>query len=80
MQQTITAMYDGEVLRPDEPVRLQPNSHYRITIEETKEKANGQNLWEFLKRTTGTIEGPKDWSAEHDHYLYGVSKRREEKE
>jgi len=23
---------------------------------------------------TGTVEAPEDWSAEHDHYLYGTLK------
>jgi hypothetical protein len=28
-----------------------------------------------LEALAGSIEGPADWSAEHDHYLYGTPKR-----
>lgn len=32
---TLTATYDGEVLRPDQPIELEPNTRVRITIETT---------------------------------------------
>jgi hypothetical protein len=35
------------------------------------------NAWEVLESLTGTVEAPADWSAEHDHYLYGTPKRQE---
>jgi hypothetical protein len=35
------------------------------------------NAWDVLESLTGTIEAPADWSAEHDHYLYGTPKRQE---
>ncbi|PSB16957.1 hypothetical protein C7B76_10820 [filamentous cyanobacterium CCP2] len=35
------------------------------------------NAWDVLEALTGTVEAPADWSAEHDHYLYGTSKHRE---
>lgn len=28
-----------------------------------------------LEALAGSIEAPADWSAEHDHYLYGTPKR-----
>lgn len=33
MTKTVEAVYDGEALRPDEPLDLQPNTRVRITIE-----------------------------------------------
>lgn len=36
------------------------------------------DAWAVLERSAGTIEGPSDWSIEHDHYLYGTPKRRPE--
>jgi hypothetical protein len=30
------------------------------------------NAWDVLESLTGTVEAPIDWSAEHDHYLYGT--------
>lgn len=35
------------------------------------------DAWDVLESLTGTVEAPADWSAEHDHYLYGTPKRRE---
>ncbi|MBE9100810.1 hypothetical protein [Vacuolonema iberomarrocanum] len=35
------------------------------------------DAWDVLESLTGTVEAPADWSAEHDHYLYGTSKRQE---
>lgn len=35
------------------------------------------NAWSVLKTMMGTVEGPPDWSAEIDHYLYGTPKRGE---
>ena len=30
------------------------------------------NAWDVLESLTGTVEAPTDWSAEHNHYLYGT--------
>ena len=38
-------------------------------------RPDGGNVWDVLSKYAGTVEGPEDWSEEHDHYLYGVSKR-----
>jgi hypothetical protein len=35
------------------------------------------NAWDVLESLTGTVEAPADWSAEHDHYLYGTPKYQE---
>ena len=35
MTTTVFATYDGEVLRPEGPVNLAPNTRVRITIETT---------------------------------------------
>ena len=47
MIKTLTAIYDGEALRPEDPLDLKPNVRYLVTVE-------------------------------HDHYLYGTPKRRDE--
>jgi hypothetical protein len=28
-----------------------------------------------LESMIGTVEGPPDWAAEHDHYIHGTPKR-----
>jgi len=35
------------------------------------------NAWDVLESLTGSVEAPADWSAEHDHYLYGTPKHQE---
>jgi hypothetical protein len=39
---------------------------------------DGASFWDSLESMTGMIEAPRDWSAEHDHYLYGVPRRDED--
>jgi len=70
---TLHAVFDGKALRLEEPVDLEQNVRYVVTIER-KEVVGKQNLWDVLREFSGTVEGPKDWSEKHDHYLYGVPK------
>lgn len=32
--------------------------------------------WDIIEGLIGTIDGPNDWSSQHDHYLYGTPKRQ----
>ncbi len=74
MTKTLTAVFDGQVLRPDSPVDLKANARYEVTIEREVREIGDQNAWETLEELTGTVQGPEDWAAEHDHYLYGTPK------
>jgi hypothetical protein len=74
MSKTLHVIFDGKVLRPEGPVDLEPNAHYVVTIER-EEQSGTQDLWNVLGSLTGKVEGPEDWSQEHDHYLYGTPKR-----
>ena len=72
---TLHAVFDGKVLKPEEgAVDLEQNVRYVVTIER-KEAVGKQSLWDVLREFSGTVEGPEDWSEEHDHYLYDVPKR-----
>ena len=66
---------DESVLTLDKPIKLERNKRYLITIV-LEEVASIQNAWDLLENLTGTVEAPEDWSAEHDHYLYGTPKRQ----
>jgi hypothetical protein len=44
--------------------------------EDFSEMVDG-NAWDVLEKLTGSITAPEDWAAEHDHYLYGTSKRHD---
>ena len=75
MSQTVTAVFDGEVLRPDTPLDLEPNARYVLTIQPAPSRTV-LNIWDTLERLAGTVDAPPDWSSEHDHYLYGSPKRQ----
>lgn len=75
MTRTVTAVFDGQVLRPDTPLDLEPNARYVVTIEPASSESEG-DAWDVLERLSGSLEAPPDWSREHDHYLYGTPKRR----
>jgi hypothetical protein len=75
MTRTLTVVFDGEVLRPDDTLDLKPNARYRVTVEDEVEIVETQSAWEVLEQLAGTVDAPADWAAEHDHYLYGSPKR-----
>lgn len=77
MSKQVTVIFDGNVLRPDAPLDLTPNTRYVITIQELPEPIAG-DAWDVLEAIAGTVEAPPDWSSEHDHYLYGTPKREAE--
>lgn len=46
-------------------------SHARFD-EDVLKPDGGRCLWDVLDEFAGKVDGPKDWSANHDYYLYGV--------
>jgi hypothetical protein len=82
---TFDAHFDGEALRPEAPVALPKNVRLRVTVVESEagvEKPDGdskrgpfRDIFAEIEAEHGLIEGPPDWSAELDHYLYGTPKR-----
>jgi predicted DNA-binding antitoxin AbrB/MazE fold protein len=70
MSETIEALYDGSVLRPVEPLTLEPNTRVWIVIEivpPTKDTPTS-----FLRTARSlNLDGPSDWSANLENYLYG---------
>jgi hypothetical protein len=49
---------------------------FTSTLRQKHSQESG-DAWDVLESLTGTIKAPADWSAQHDHYLYGTSKRQE---
>lgn len=69
MVTTTEGTYDGHVLRPDEPLVLAPNTRVRITIETVDAVATAP--LSFLRTAKSLqLDGPSDWSANIDSYLY----------
>ena len=68
MTMQILAVYDGEVLRPDRPLNLEPNARVTlvVTTPDTSEPRES-----FLDTAMSiNLEGPADWSENLDRYLY----------
>lgn len=75
MNNKVIVVFDGEVLRPDIPLNLAPNTRYLVTIQALPEPSPSIDAWDVLEALTGTVDAPQDWSSEHDHYLYGTPKQ-----
>jgi len=68
MTTTLDAIYDGEVLRLDEPIELKPNTRVRITIETPKPIKKKRSFLQTARSLN--LQGPSDWSARFEDYLY----------
>ena len=70
MGRVIEAVYDGAVLRPAELLTLEPNTRVWVVVE-TKPPARKATR-SFLRTARAlNLDGPSDWSANLDNYLYG---------
>jgi predicted DNA-binding antitoxin AbrB/MazE fold protein len=76
MVQTMEAVFDGEVLRPADPVALEPNTRVRITIE-TVERASAEKASFLDTARRLNLNGPPDWATNIDAYLYDGEARHE---
>ena len=76
MLNSIEALFDGQVFHPDRPISLKANTRVRIIIENLSAEEN--ELSSFLDTAESlNLDGPSDWSANLDHYLYDVEKGNE---
>jgi hypothetical protein len=79
MSTILYAMFDGEVLRPDQPLPFAPNTRVRLTVEEdAEEELAEQRPASFLRMARSlNVDGPPDWSTRLDDYLYGEESDRD---
>lgn len=62
MTTTLYATFDGEVLRPEEPISLAPNTRVRVVIETQADEEPSTSS--FLRTAQGlNLDGPPDWSS-----------------
>ncbi len=74
MGKTIEATFDGSVFRPTEPVPIEPNTRVWLTVEPALPVAAEPTS--FLQTARDLkLDGPPDWSANIDRYLYGEDPR-----
>jgi len=69
---TVRVTFDGEVLRPEGPVDLKPNTRYLVTIERQEEEERGEQggypLTEILRLATDM--GVTELSTRHSRYAH----------
>lgn len=64
------AVFDGDVLRPEDPIPLEPNARVRVTIEAVRVKT-GEPYCSLHAMLAANLDGPPDWSERIHEYLYG---------
>ncbi len=70
MTQTIEAVYDGTVLRPEAQLQFAPNTRVRLVIESIAEEPKATS---FLKTARSlALEGPSDWATNIEDYLNDI--------
>ncbi len=79
MEKIVDATYDGEVVRFDEPVNLASNTKVKVLIDQpddklklkfTKKKKGGKPYAFLHYLASLNLDGPSDFSANLDDYLY----------
>ena len=75
MTTTLTAIFDGKTLVPEQPVDLKVKCRYRVRIEEEIVQKPNQDPLDVIESLIGTCPGPEDLALNHDHYLHGLPKR-----
>ena len=74
MVTTTEAVFDGNVFRPDNPLELEPNTRVRLTIETVQPDARQAKSFLRVARSLN-LDGPPDWAANLETYLYGGESR-----
>jgi hypothetical protein len=77
MVRTIEAVFDGEVLRPETSLALEPNTRVRITIEAVEPGPGKAKSFLDTARSLN-LDGPPDWAMNIDAYLYGGGGSKDE--
>jgi hypothetical protein len=76
---TLHGQVRGGVIIFDPPVALPEGADVQVQVIEPQAQsaaAESESLYERLKPFIGAAKGlPADFAAQHDHYLYGTSKR-----
>ena len=74
MKRTITVTYDGAVFRPQEPLDLEPNTRYVLTLEGETPEDEDRPLLKYLELAR-ELDLPPDFAAQRHHYLHGHAKQ-----
>lgn len=69
---------NGQIML-DDPVQLPEGAEVSVEINANGKVetagGNGSSIWAKLRGIAGTVEGPEDWAANHDHYIHGTPRQ-----
>jgi predicted DNA-binding antitoxin AbrB/MazE fold protein len=68
MAATIEAVFDGEVFRPDRPLKLEPNTRVTLVVTMPDRTEPSESFLDTAMSIK--LEGPADWSENLDRYLH----------
>ena len=78
MENTVKARFDGQVFVPEQPVHLPTGTVVNVPLPPVAPPSAVAPLGALVQLLEGFPSNP-DWApdsaAQHDHYLYGTSKR-----
>lgn len=70
MTQTLKAIFDGKVFRPEGLVKIPPHSSVKLTVQTPPAKKKSKPYSLLRKVAAMKLKGPKDFSENLDEYLY----------
>lgn len=73
MSRTLEAIFDGEVLRPDDKTGLEPNARYRLIVEKSEQGANRSDAPGYPLTTLlglATDMGTSDLATSHNDFAH----------
>ncbi len=72
MTKKFRAVFDGEVLRPEKPLDLKPNTWYLVTIEREAKETTEEGTYPLTEILRWAIDmGVTDFSTRHSWYAHG---------
>ncbi len=71
---SITVTVENDTIKL--PVHVPDGTRVEITLPDEKAaEFSRENALAWMMKYAGSIEGPEDFAAEHDHYIHGTPKR-----
>jgi hypothetical protein len=73
---SITATVQNNTIKL--PVDVPDGTRVEVVLPEAASNGESKSAGSFfdaIRDLVGSVEGPADWAAEHDHYIHGTPKR-----
>jgi hypothetical protein len=73
---SITATVQNNTIKL--PVDVPDGTRVEVVLPEATSNGESKSTGSFfdaVRDLIGSVEGPEDWAAEHDHYIHGTPKR-----